>query len=121
MSFGITPIFTIISENSHKLHVALDKMDGCTELMCYPQRKTVLKLSESCYYFKINGFGIKSALLKEACDVFFGAGRPSEGRAVIHQLSGHDERVPPFQLTVIALAIMMNSKAAFKHNQLDQL
>lgn len=64
---------------------------------------------------------MNSALLEEACDVFFGAGGPSERRAVIHQLSGHDERVPPFQLAVITLAVMMNSKAAFKYKQHDQL
>lgn len=64
---------------------------------------------------------MNSALLEEACDVFFGAGRPSKRRAVIHQLSGHNERVPPFQLTVIPLAVMMNSKTAFQHNQYDQL
>lgn len=57
------------------------------------------------------------ALLEEPCDVFFGAGRPSERRAVVHQLSGHDERVPPLQLAVISLAIVMNPKAAFKHHQ----
>lgn len=61
---------------------------------------------------------MNSALLEEACDVFFGAGRPSERRAVIHQLSGHDERVPPLQLTVITLAVMMNPKAAFKSQQI---
>lgn len=57
---------------------------------------------------------MNSDILEEACDVFFGAGRPSERRAVVHQLSGHDERVPPFQLAVVPLAIMMNSKAALK-------
>lgn len=60
---------------------------------------------------------MNSALLKKACDVFFGAGRPSERRAVIHQLSGHDERVPPLQLTVITLAVMMDPKAVFQHDQ----
>lgn len=59
---------------------------------------------------------MNAALLEEACDVFFGAGGPSERRAVVHQLSGHDEWVPPFQLTVIPLTVVMNSKAAFKHN-----
>ncbi len=32
----------------------------CSQLMCFPlQRKIVLKLNESCYYFMINGFRIK--------------------------------------------------------------
>lgn len=61
---------------------------------------------------------MNSVLLEEACDVFFGAGRPSERRAVIHQLPGHDERVPPLQLAVVSLAVVMNPKAAFKHQQL---
>lgn len=56
-------------------------------------------------------------LLQEACDVLFGAGRPGERGAVVHQLSGHDERVLPFQLAVVPLAVVMNPKAAFKHNQ----
>lgn len=63
---------------------------------------------------------MNSALLKEACDVFFGAGRPSERWAVVNQLSGHDERVPPSQLTVIPMAVMVNSKTAFKYNHYDQ-
>lgn len=58
-----------------------------------------------------------SDLLEEARDVFFGAGRPGERRAVVHELSGHDERVPAFQLAVVALAVVMNPKAAFKHSQ----
>lgn len=53
-----------------------------------------------------------SVLLKEACDVFFGAGRPSERRAIIHQLPGHNERVPASKLTVVPLAVMINSKTA---------
>ena len=64
---------------------------------------------------------MNSALLEETCDVVLGAGRPSERRAVVHQLSGHDERVPPLQLTVVALAVMMDPKAVFKHNQNEQL
>lgn len=60
---------------------------------------------------------MNSALLKEACDVLFGAGRPSERRAVVHQLPWHDERVPPVQLAVVTLAVVMNPKAAFKHHQ----
>lgn len=62
-----------------------------------------------------------SALLKKTRDVFFGAGRPSERRTVIHQLSGHDERMPPLQLTVITLAVMMDPKAVFQHDQHNQL
>lgn len=57
------------------------------------------------------------ALLEEARDVILGAGRPGERRAVVHQLSGHDERVPPLKLTVIPLAVMLNSEAAFKHKR----
>lgn len=64
---------------------------------------------------------INSALLQEACDVFLGAGGPSERRAVVHQLSGHDERMPPLQLTVVPLAVVMDPEAVFKHDQQDQL
>lgn len=64
---------------------------------------------------------MNAALLEEACDVVFGAGGPGERRAVVHQLSGHDERVPPLQLAVIPLTVMMDSKAVFKHNQQHQL
>lgn len=64
---------------------------------------------------------MNSALLQKTCDVFFGAGGPSERRAVVHQLSGHDERVSPLQLTVISLTVMMDPKATFKHQQLVSL
>lgn len=56
-------------------------------------------------------------LLEEARDVILGAGGPSERGAVVHQLPGHDERVPPFQLAVVPLAVVMDSKAAVKHSQ----
>jgi len=55
------------------------------------------------------------ALLEEASDVFFGAGGPGERRAVVHQLSGHDERVPPLQLAVIPLTIVIDPEAAQEH------
>lgn len=58
-----------------------------------------------------------SALLEEACDVVFGAGGPRERRAVVHQLSGHDERVFPLQLAVVPLAVMINPKTAIKHRK----
>lgn len=64
---------------------------------------------------------MNSALLEEARDVFFGAGRPSERRAVVHQLSGHDERVPPLQLAVVPLTVVMDSKTVFKHDRHDRL
>lgn len=51
-------------------------------------------------------------LLQETGDVLFGAGRPREGRAVVHELPGHDERVPPLQLAIVALTVVMNPKAA---------
>lgn len=50
-------------------------------------------------------------LLQETGDVLFGAGRPGEGGAVVHELPGHDERVPPLQLAVVALPVVMNPKA----------
>lgn len=50
-------------------------------------------------------------LLQETSDVLFGAGRPREGGAVVHELPGHDERVPPLQLAVVALPVVMNPKA----------
>lgn len=49
-------------------------------------------------------------LLQETRDVLFGAGRPREGGAVVHELPGHDERVPPLQLAVVALPVVMNPK-----------
>lgn len=60
-------------------------------------------------------------LLQEARDVLLGAGGPCEGRAVVHELPGHDERVPPLQLAVVALAVVMDPKAAFTDHRLLEL
>lgn len=55
-----------------------------------------------------------SDLLQKPRDVFFGAGGPGERRAVVHQLPGHDERVSPLQLAVVALAVVMDPEAAWR-------
>lgn len=71
--------------------------------------------TDLCCTVPIKSVRMHPDLLQEACDVFLGAGGPGERGAVVHQLSGHDERVPPLQLAVIPLTVMMDSKAAVKY------